>query len=191
MKIAIVSIKGVSGLSFSKHHTTPMLDRELADAYDQRTWRERLHYNKEGECYIPPMAFKNCLSEAAAFLGLQIKGKGKSTYRKHFESGIMVNEPAMLGIHKDKVLSETLFVPADGKRGSGKRVWRTFPLIQEGWTASFNVYILDEIVAKDIFRTHVEAAGKFIGLGRFRPANNGFYGRFGIVKIEWRDGSEF
>jgi hypothetical protein len=31
----------------------------------------------------------------------------------------------------------------------------------------------------------LEEAGKFIGLGRFRPQNGGFYGRFAVAKVVW------
>jgi hypothetical protein len=187
MKLAELVIRGAAPLSFGKYHQTPLLPREQPAAYDLRTWRERLHYNKEGEVFIPPMAIKNCLTEAAAFLGMQIPGKGKSTYRKHFESGILVKDPVMLGIDRDKVLPETLFVPADGKRGSGKRVLRTFPRIEEGWSGKASLYILDDILVERVVHEHCVTAGRFIGLGRFRPANNGFYGRFEIENFRWTE----
>ena len=34
-------------------------------------------------------------------------------------------------------------------------------------------------------RGHLKEAGQFIGLGRFRPRKNGYYGRFEIVSIAW------
>jgi hypothetical protein len=184
--MAVVTIKGVSPYSQSKHHETPMLDKEQPDDYDKRTWREKLHYNKEGEIFITPMAFKNCLSEIASFLSEKIKGKGNSTYTKHFESGILITDPVMLGVHKNDVEGERLFVPPDGKRGGGKRVWKTFPKIQEGWTGKVTVYILDDTITESVFENHFREAGKFKGVGRFRPANNGFYGRFDVTKIDWK-----
>ena len=29
-------------------------------------------------------------------------------------------------------------------------------------------------------------AGKFIGIGRFRPRNNGYYGRFDVESVDWK-----
>ena len=46
-------------------------------------------------------------------------------------------------------------------------------------------YILDETVTEDVFKNILEQAGAFIGIGRFRPRNNGFYGRFKVEKVVW------
>ena len=122
MKTAIATLKSVATYSQSKFHDTPKLDKESANDYETRTWRERQHYDDKGMVYIPPMAFKNCISEAAKFLSIKIAGKGKATYTKHFEAGVLVMDPVPLGLHKDEVPGEWFFVPSDGRRGGGSRV---------------------------------------------------------------------
>ena len=184
MKIATCQLESISPYSQSRYHETPKLNKEQPDDYRTRTWREHLHYDENGEVYIPPMAFKNCLSEAAKFLGQQIPGKGKSTYTKHFEAGILIVDKAMLGIAKDNVQPENLFLPSDGVRGSGKRVIKTYPLIPS-WKTKLAFYVQDDLITEDVFRYHLEQAGTFIGIGRFRPRNNGYYGRFLLVAMEW------
>ena len=184
MKIVTCQISSISPYSQSRYHDTAKLNKEQPDDYRARTWREHLHYDKDGIVYIPPMTFKNCLSEAAKFLSVQIPGKGKATYTKHFEAGVLVLEPCSLGIHKDAVESENLFLPSDGVRGSGKRVIKTYPLIRE-WETTCTFYVQDDMLTKDVFRYHLEQAGTFIGIGRFRPRNNGFYGRFRLADMEW------
>jgi hypothetical protein len=142
---------------------------------------------EEAGCMIiPPMAFKNCLSECAKFLSIQIPGAGKATYTKHFEAGVLVTDGLTLPIKKDKVEGLWLFVPADGRRGSGKRVEKCFPVVQH-WEGEVVYYVLDETITKDVFRKHLEEAGKFIGIGFFRPRNNGFFGRFQVVDVQWPD----
>ena len=121
MHTATARLKSVSPYSQSRHHDTEKLAKELPKDFEARTWRERLHYDADGRVFIPPMCFKNCLSEAAKFLSRQIPGKGKATYTKHFEAGVLVPEPLILPLKKDDVKGEWLFLPADGKRGSGKR----------------------------------------------------------------------
>lgn len=184
MKTAIATLKSASPYSQSKHYTTDKLERELPKDYEARTWRDRLHTTDSGEVFIPPMSFKNCLSEAAKFLSMQIPGKGKSTYTKHFEAGVLVTDGLPLGIKADTVKGEWLFVPHDGVRGSGKRVDKCFPIIHQ-WSGDVTFYILDEIVTEDVFRYVLTQAGRFIGIGRFRPRNNGFYGRFTVEEISW------
>ena len=56
------------------------------------------------------------------------------------------------------------------------------------WTARVEFHIFDDVVTKDVFQYILEQAGQFIGVGRFRPRQNGFYGRFLVTSIEWSDG---
>lgn len=187
MKIAVAHLKSMSPYSQGKHISAEKLDKESHNDYEKRTWRERLHVNKDGNVLIPPMSLKLCLSEAAKFLSMQIKGKGKATYTKHFEAGVMVTDEIVLPIKRDEVASEELYVPSDGVRGSGKRVTKWFPLISE-WEGRAKFYVLDETITRDVFEYHLNQAGLFIGIGRFRPRNNGYYGRFNVESLEWLDG---
>lgn len=188
MRTAIVKLESISPYSQSRHYqpdkSIPEHQKETPSATEARTWRERCHATDDGHLFIPPMAFKNCLSEVAKFISMQIPGKGKATYTKHFEAGLLVLEGITLPEKKETVLGEWLFVPADGRRGGGKRVEKCFPLIPK-WAGTLAVHILDETISREVFEEHFAAAGNFIGVGRFRPRNNGFYGRFKVVGITW------
>ena len=135
MKIATAQLSSVSPYSQSRYHATPKKDKESADAHERRTWRNRLHVNADGIVVIPQMALKNCLSEAAQYLAIKIPGKGNATYTKHFDAGVLVLEAASTGIEAEKVNSEELFLDANGKRNSGTRVVRIYPVIPE-WSAT-------------------------------------------------------
>lgn len=185
MHTATVTIKGVSPYSQSHYYETPKKPKELPRDYEERTWRDRMHADADGNVFIPPMAFKNALSEAAKFLGIQIPGKGKSNYTKHFEAGVLVTEPLTLPVKKEHVPGEWLFVPASGKRGDGKRVMKCFPVIHQ-WGGDVAFHVLDDMITEDVFTQHITEAGKFIGIGRFRPRNNGYYGRFEVEKVVWK-----
>ncbi len=184
MKKVIVKLKSVSPYSQGRYHNTEKLEKESHADFEKRTWRNKLHVDKDGQVFIPPMAFKNCLAGCAKYLSVQIPGKGKATYTKHFEAGVMVTEPVRIGIKSDDVQPNCLFVPSDGRRGGSKRVEKYFPLIQE-WAADVVFYVLDETITEEVFKYHIEQAGKFIGVGVFRPRNNGYYGRFEVVEVKW------
>lgn len=185
MKQAIAHLKSISPYSQSRFHDTEKLPKEGAHDYEERTWKGRLHVNEKGNVFIPPMSFKNCLSEAAKFMSRQIPGKGKATYTKHFEAGVLVMDPLVLPIKSEDVDGEWLFVPSDGKRGGGSRVKKCFPVIHD-WSGKVIFHVLDDTITKDAFEEHLREAGSFIGVGRFRPRNNGFYGRFTVEKVEWK-----
>jgi len=185
-KIAKVYLKSLTPYSQGKHVTVEKLPKELANAYEERTWRERMHTNKNGNVFIPPMAFSNAIKEAAKYLSLPIPGKGKSLFTKHFEAGVLVVDPLILDIKKDEVEGEWVFVPSDGRRGGTTRVEKCFPFIPE-WEGEITVHILDDIITEDVFKHVLQAAGSLIGVGRFRPRNWGYYGRFEIKRIEWSE----
>lgn len=179
-------LRSTTPYSQSKYVSEPKKNKEGHDDYESRTWRHRMHVTKDGEVMIPPMAFKNCLSDAAKYLSISIPGKGKSTYTKHFEAGILCVDPLPIGIHRDDVPGETLHVPSDGRRGGSKRVVKTFPFIQQ-WEGEVKYMVLDRTITRDVFEHVLEEAGSLIGIGRFRPRNNGYYGRFEVVSIDWDD----
>jgi hypothetical protein len=190
MRTAVATLKSISPYGQSKFYDTPKHGRtggtttESHKDYEERTWRDRVHANQDGYIFIPPMAFKNCISEIAKYLSVQIPGKGKSTYTKHFEAGVMVIDPLVLPVKKEEVAGEWLFVPPSGKRGDGKRVQKCFPVIHQ-WSGDVTFHVLDEVITPAVFEQHLRDAGNFIGIGRFRPRNNGFYGRFAVDKVTW------
>jgi hypothetical protein len=186
MKRAVVTIEGVSPYGQSKYYQVEKKEKEGSADYEARTWRERMHYDSAGQVFIPPMAFKNCLAETAKFLSVQIPGKGKATYTKHFEAGIMVNTPLVLPVKKEDVKGQWLFVPASGRRGDGKRVQKCFPVIHQ-WGGDVEFFIIDDTITEEPFKYHIEQAGQLIGIGFFRPRNNGYYGRFKVKKVVFED----
>jgi hypothetical protein len=192
-KKAIAHLASISPYSQSKFHNTPKLPKELPDDYEARTWAERIHVDSEGRTYVPPMAFKNCIAEIAKFLGEQVPGRGKATWTKHFEAGILCVTPVLLQspttgnfVLKSDWEGDWGFYPADGVRGSGKRVMKCYPVIP-AWIGTCEFLIYDDTITESVFAKHLEQAGRLIGVGRFRPRNNGYFGRFKVEELRWED----
>ena len=176
-------IVGSSPISFGRPVQSIKKTGEKHDDFEHRTWRERVHVDGKDIAFIPPMALKNCLTDVAQYLSETIPGKGKATFTKKFKAGVMVIDPMDLGVKLADIEGERIFVPSDGKRGGGSRVWKTFPVIRN-WTVEATAYIADPAIKPAKMLEYLTHAGKFIGLGRFRPINNGFYGRFTIENFE-------
>jgi hypothetical protein len=186
MHKAICKLKSVSPYGQSKYIQEKKSKNETHADMEERTWRQRMHVTETGEVFIPPMAFKNCLSEAAKYKSVQIPGKGKSTYTKHIEAGVMVLDPLVLPIKAAEVSGLWLHVPSDGRRGGTKRVEKCFPMIPK-WEGTVTFMICDELVNEEVFTDHLKDAGMFIGIGFFRPRNNGYWGRFEVESVKWID----
>jgi hypothetical protein len=190
MRIVEVTLESISPYSQSRKHDTPKLEKEAADAYELRTWREKCTVDETGQICIPAMAFKQALDRVAAVLGEQVPGRGKATFTKHFKAGCICESDVPLGIRKNEVQSVTISANADGVRGSGKRVNRTFPVIPR-WSGTARFVILDDTITQQVFERHLTQAGLFVGIGRFRPENGGLNGRFrpaGNKAFNWIEG---
>lgn len=193
MSLAIVTLEFVSFVYQCRpfnERIVPRLPKESNDDYAARTWAEKLHVDEEDTVVITAGMLKNSLAEAAKYLGMQIKGKGKSTYTKHIEAGIMVLDDCPLSLNgkllkKEDVSMQMLFLPSDGVRGSGKRVEKYFPRIPMGVQCSVKYHIIDETVTESVFLDHLKTCGMSIGIGSFRPRNNGNFGRFVVKDFEW------
>lgn len=185
MRTAFAHLKSVSPYSQSKYIQEKKTRDQTHAEFEEQSWRQRLHVNADGNVFIPPMSFKNCLSQAAKYKPIQIPGKGKKTYTAHLEAGVLCFSPLTLPVHVDDVQGEWLHVPSNGQRGGTTRVEKCFPIIPS-WEGVVEFLVVDDIIPEDIFQTYLEDAGRFIGVGRFRPRNNGYYGRFSVEKIDWK-----
>lgn len=185
MKTVIATLESLSPYSQSRFHNTPKEDKEPADAYEARTWRERCHYGADGRIFIPPMQFKKAIEAAGKMLRMKIPGKGSSEFGKHMMAGVLVTEGLTLNVTKDNVPGEWLHMNADGKKNSGTRVLRCYPQIVQ-WSGDVTYFILDDAITRDAFEKHLIESGNFVGIGRFRPSVGGFYGRFKVAGLQWQ-----
>lgn len=185
--VATITITGLSPLSHSRQHDLPKLEGEAPDAYDTRTWREKLNVSPiSGNIIIPAHGMHQAIAAAARYSGKQIPGQGKKTWTAKFTTGIAILDEIDTGLRPEDAQMITISANSDGVRGSGKRVPRRFPIIYS-WSATFDVHILDQIITEPVFREMLEIAGMFIGIGRFRPEKGGQNGRWKITSLDWQD----
>ena len=76
-----------------------------------------------------------------------------------------------------------LFRNDGGSSAGGKLVWITRVAIPRGWQLHFSLRCDSSQVELDVLQTMIVAAGKFIGMGSWRPANGGRFGRFALSEF--------
>jgi hypothetical protein len=189
MRIAIATLSSASPYSQSREYASeiPKENGETPDDYDQRTWRNHCHVTPDGFVFIPPMSFKFAIQAGAKQKVIKIPGRKGGTMTKFFEAGLLVTDPLILPLHPDDLPADKIYAHANGKRGSGTRVWRRFPRI-DSWQGDVVFNVLSDEITKDGFNDALVQAGGFIGIGRFRPEPpiGGYYGRFKVEKIKWQ-----
>ncbi len=136
--------------------------------------------NKAGQIVVPGDSLLGAIK--AASTDFKVKGKGKTTYKKFVDSGLEVEEDAVIAPQEYIVDSRPVVI-------SRSRVIRSRPRFDE-WEATFNIAVLDPDTWLDPFdeeysgggnlRDIIDAAGRFKGIGDFRPR----FGRFEIASFE-------
>jgi len=186
MRTALVTIEGTSPLIQSKRHFVEKPPGVTDEEHDLNTVREKVHYNKDGMCVLSQQALTKCIQESSAHLALKVKGN--QPYKRHFRAGIAIDHSPSIGVHRDDVEVVRILCNPQGNDKGGKQIVRNFPQISK-WSATFKIHVLDDVIGNTILEKHLDAAGKFIGMGSFRPQNGGCNGRFKVTKITWENNS--
>ena len=181
-------LEGVTPLSFSKAIQSEKSSGESHEEFEARTWRERLHVDKDGICYVPPMMMKRAIEWTAKYMSETIPGKGKKTWTQKCVAGIMCVEPLSLGVKAEDVAGEWLHIPSDGQPGGSKRVWKKMPFIDPGWKCQGQYLVVDQLLTEPRgirkIQEYLAIAGQVDGLGRFAPRRGGYYGRFKVTAFD-------
>ena len=182
MRTALASLESTAPYSQSRPFEPEWQDGDTHDIIEKREWRNKAHLTEDGHVFIPPMSFIWGLQYAAQRMGRVMKGS--KTFAKTFQNGVMCVERVILPITKDELRVERVYVNADGRRGSGTRVWRYFPMVDE-WKAKVPFTVLADEIPNGLFEETLEYAGMFAGIGRFRPERGGYLGRFQVASVKW------
>lgn len=114
-------------------------------------------------------------------------GARKLKLGKDVSAGVLVLDDAPLSYRGSKDPNVLARDPAARFRTSVKvgqsRVMRTRPRFENGWSLTFSVSVQPDIIDPSKIRECVEAAGKYVGIGDWRPGapRGGPFGRF-VVK---------
>ena len=181
MRTATVQIAALTPYSQSRPLKSVKNKNETHDDFHSRVWPEHLHVDDEGQVVIPPTAILQGMAVAASYLGKGglLKKKGQSTWAENFRCGLAMARGSRIGKDQAAARPEPVYCSPNGKRGGGTRVWRTFPVFDD-WRATLTIHILDDTIPDAVFEAVLDAFGLFIGIGRYRPENGGYLGRFTI-----------
>jgi len=186
---ARVRFDGLSEMLFGAPIVTAKKDSETADQHEKRVWHERARITSSGQVYLQGTAVTQGLESAAKFLGRKIPGEGKKTYTQRFKSGVLATEDIMFfnpddsPLKRDDLEGKWLFVPSDGTRGSGRRVWRCFPSVNT-YYATFALMVLDNKIDEKQLTDHLVAMGRFIGWGSMRVERGNPNGRTKCADVQ-------
>lgn len=143
----------------------------------QEICQSKLYMGLNGKPAIPQPNLLRCLIEGGRFHKV---GKSQVTTAKSSMLFACVDvDGAEISIeHKQpwKVDTRAVRIPSTGGRILAHR-----PMFDD-WALSFTMDVDETIMSPKLMRQIIDDAGKRIGLGDFRPATKGPYGRFVVTK---------
>jgi hypothetical protein len=168
---------------------TPLLQNKPAEYGFNEQWVEKkastdwekealqkLYVDSEGQIYQPATHIERALIEAGK--KVKVKGQGKATYSKLFGSMASIEEFELVhGIQDYEIFKCLVVIPS-----TNGRVIRYRPMFKK-WKLSFHVEAEDEIPC-DVIKESLEIAGKYVGIGDWRPEKKGKYGKFQVTEFK-------
>lgn len=184
-----VKIKGITPLLMNRFHEELQVKASSGTSAalgsgSKGTPREqaakKVYCDEDGNLMIPGPNIFSAIIAAGSF---HKAGKSKITTVKSslIPAGVALQEiNCMLGRKSFEVDSRSVVIPATGGRIMCHR-----PRLDE-WQLSFTLDVDTEMFSPALVRQIVDDAGKKVGLGDYRPARKGPFGKFTV--IEWREG---
>lgn len=144
---------------------------------------KKAYLDAEGKPYLPGPNLMSCLIAAGVFL--RADGKRQfSTAKSSILPGMLVLEDTVLPLI-DPLNNKPAVWEVDMRRGVNPNGNEAVAIVRprfDSWSTTFHLLIDTAQVGEDKIRELVDIAGRAIGLGDFRPARKGVFGRFRVVR---------
>ena len=135
-------------------------------------------YLDDGKPYIPSVYFRNCLIEAGK--QFKITGKGKSNFSKLIGATVDI-ETGIIKI-KSKEGYDVFRISAVNPMTKG-RMMVSRPRFKD-WSCKFTIVLNDDGIEPNTIKEILDHAGKYVGIGDWRPEKKGMYGKFIVVSFK-------
>ncbi len=132
--------------------------------------------NNAGSCYIPAEQIRGALINAGAMVKAKVGNARKSM------KNIVA---AMFTLEEEEILIPD-YDHIDKRSAVNKNVKARIIVIRPKWAklnVSFVLCVDNDTITQETIEEIINHAGNYIGIGSFRPTNNGQFGRFKIVKL--------
>ncbi len=182
MRTYLVSIKGITPLLMNRppaYIVNPDVDSNIRITnpnVDQDKEVKNKIYSSGNVVFQPASHIRGAMMNAAK--AFKVVGRGKATYSKMFASMVEV-EPENIP-HKetkfDVSVARTVNPSTKGMNMARRPMLRS-------WSLDFQINVDDEI-PESVLKEVLDRAGRYIGIGDWRPDTKGVHGKFMVTKFK-------
>lgn len=187
----------IAGIAPLLQHRRPFPEEELENKPEPRSgipdWsleaETSLYKLDDGNIYQPADHIHASMVKGA--VNFQIPGKGKKTFKDLTNAAVVVEPDCILhglvfdGFEKPDSNGHCVVVDKRWVVVNRSRVLRYRPKFEE-WALEFAISVLDEQYPAVVVRDVLDWAGKYVGIGDFRPR----FGRFQVTHWDVSDDAE-
>lgn len=133
--------------------------------------------NPEGRCFIPAEQLRMAFVNGGTFL------KSKVGVRTKSMKSIIA---AMFMVQPDEVIIPD-YDTIDKRSAVNKNIKGRIIKVRPKWTkweAEFSLQIGENTITKETIAELITTTGNYVGIGSYRPTNNGYFGRFELINLE-------
>lgn len=151
-------------------------ERSDVSELDQTRAEYHCYRNMDGKCYIPSDQIRGALINAGSAVKAKVGGRSKS---------MKTIVAAMFMITPEQILLPD-YDAIDKRSAVNRNVKARIIVIRPKWTdweAEFILDVGEKSTTIEMVRSILEYAGNYVGIGSFRPTNNGMFGRFELIQL--------
>ena len=179
-EIIKVTIQGTTPLLFNRFRDVAIegKSKKRTGAMAESQIEDKLYQDDNGKTQLPATYIRNSIVEASK--QFKIPNHGKATYSKLVAATVQI-EPFYIELQGDKNY-EVFRISAVNPMTKG-RMMTERPKYNK-WSASFEIILNDAGVPVSVINEILEQAGKYVGIGDWRPEKKGMFGKFMITSFK-------
>lgn len=161
---------------WEKEHNLVVTRPEVSQADAVRA-EYHCYRNIKGKCFIPSEHIRGSLIAAGTFVKSKVGAQTKSM--KSVVAAMFFIQPEEIELPDYDMIDKRSAVNRNVKARviTIRPKWST-------WNVRFELHVDNDTITIEMIKNIFEFAGNNVGIGSFRPTNNGMFGRFDIIDIK-------
>lgn len=153
-----------------------IIERPEVSQADATRAEYHCYRNESGQCYIPADQIRGSLITAGSYVKSKVGSLSKSM--KTIVAACFIVTPEQITLPDYDMIDKRSAVNKNIKA----RVITIRPKWSQ-WEADFTLNIFEDTITVETIEKLFHYSGSFVGIGSFRPTNNGMFGRYELVNI--------
>ena len=153
-----------------------VIERDDVNKEDAVRAEFHCYRNSDGKCYVPGEHLRGALIEAGSFIKSKVGNSRKSM--KNIVAGMFFIDPSEVIVPDYDAIDKR----SAWNRNAKARIIVIRPKWNK-WKLKFVLLVDNDTITQETVRELIDYAGRYVGIGSFRPTNNGMFGRFELKNI--------